>query len=192
MKAKTLKNKRAKLLPLEPFHYRDLLPLSKQVDLYKYGASDISTPKKLKKYMNEAFEKKEQGLSLPFIIYDKKLERFAGSTRFGNIDKKNKVVQIGWTWLGDDFRGSGLNHHIKFLMLSYAFEKLYFERVEFRIDERNMRSRRAVEKIGGVLEGVLRKDTLTRDGFRRSSACYGILREEWDEIKATIFKDLST
>jgi len=192
MKAKTLKNKRAKLLLLESFHYRDLLPLSKQVDLYKYGASDISTPKKLKKYMNEAFEKKEQGIALPFIIYDKKLERFAGSTRFGNIDKKNKVVQIGWTWLGDDFRGSGLNHHVKFLMLSYAFEKLYFERVEFRIDERNMRSRRAVEKIGGVLEGILRKDTVTKDGFRRSSACYGILREEWDEIKTTIFKDLST
>ncbi len=192
MKAKTLKNKRAKLLPLEPFHYRDLLPLSKQVDLYKYGASDISTSKKLKKYMNEAFEKKEQGIALPFIIYDKKLERFAGSTRFGNIDKKNKVVHIGWTWLGDDFRGSGLNHHVKFLMLSYAFEKLYYEKVEFRIDERNTQSRRAVEKIGGVLEGILRKDTVTKDGFRRSSACYGILREEWDEIKTTIFKDLST
>lgn len=191
MKAKTLKNKRAKLLPLEPFHYRDLLPLSKQVDLYQYGSSDISTPKKLKKYMSEAFEKKELGIALPFIIYDKKLERFAGSTRFGNIDKKNKVVQIGWTWLGDDFRGSGLNHHIKFLMLSYAFEKLYFEKVEFRIDERNTQSRRAVEKIGGVLEGILRKDTLTKNGFRRSSACYGILREEWDEIKTTIFKDIN-
>lgn len=190
MKATTLKNKRAKLLPLEPFHYRDLLPLSKQVDLYKYGASDISTPKKLKKYMNEAFEKKEMGIALPFIIYDKKLERFAGSTRFGNIDKKNKVVHIGWTWLGDDFRGSGLNHHIKFLMLSYAFETLFFEKVEFRVDERNMRSRRAVEKIGGILEGILRKDTLTKDGFRRSSACYGILREEWDAIKTTIFKDI--
>jgi RimJ/RimL family protein N-acetyltransferase len=191
MKAKTLENKRAKLLPLESYHYRDLLPLSKQVDLYQYGSSDISTPKKLKKYMKEAFEKKELGIALPFIIYDKELERFAGSTRFGNIDKKNKVVQIGWTWLGDDFRGSGLNHHIKFLMLSYAFEKLYYEKVEFRIDERNMRSRRAVEKIGGILEGVLRKDTVTKNDFRRSSACYGILREEWDEIKATIFKDLS-
>lgn len=192
MKAKTLENKRAKLLPLEPFHYRDLLPLSKQVDLQQYGSSDISTPKKLKAYMETAFKKKEQELSLPFIIYDKKMERFAGSTRFGNIDKKNKVVQIGWTWLGNDFRGSGLNHHIKFLMLSYAFDKLYFERVEFRVDERNKRSRRAVEKIGGVLEGVLRKNMVTKNGFRRSSACYGILREEWDEIKTTIFKDLST
>ena len=190
MKAKTLENKRAKLLPLEPHHYRDLLPLSKQVDLYKYGSSDISTPQKLKKYMNEAFAKKEQGLALPFIIYDKKFEHFAGSTRFGNIDKNNKVLHIGWTWLGDDFRGSGLNHHVKYLMLSYAFEKLYYEKVEFRIDERNMRSRRAVEKIGGVLEGILRKNVITKNDFRRSSACYGILREEWEEIKKTIFKDI--
>lgn len=190
MKAKTLENKRAKLLPLEPFHYRDLLPLSKEVDLYQFGSSDISTPKKLKAYMQEAFDKKELGHALPFIIYDKKLERFAGSTRFGNIDTKNKVVHIGWTWLGDDFRGSGLNHHIKYLMLHYAFEKLYYEKVEFRIDERNTRSRRAVEKIGGVLEGVLRKNIITKDDFRRSSACYGILREEWDVIKNTIFKDI--
>jgi RimJ/RimL family protein N-acetyltransferase len=190
MRAKTLQNERAKLLPLEPHHYRDLLPLSKEVDLYQYGSSDISTPKKLKGYMEEAFAKKEQGLALPFIIYDKKSNHFAGSTRFGNIDKQNKVVHIGWTWLGDDFRGSGLNHHIKYLMLSYAFEKLYYEKVEFRIDERNMRSRRAVEKIGGVLEGILRKNIITKGKFRRSSACYGILKDEWPAIKATIFKDM--
>lgn len=190
MRAKTLQNERAKLLPLEAHHYRDLLPLSKQVDLYQYGSSDISTKKKLKKYMEEAFAKKEQDLALPFIIYDKKSNHFAGSTRFGNIDKQNKVVHIGWTWLGDDFRGSGLNHHIKYLMLSYAFEKLYYEKVEFRIDERNMRSRRAVEKIGAVLEGILRKDIITKGSFRRSSACYGILKDEWPSIKATIFKGM--
>ncbi len=190
MKAKTLENKRAKLLPLEAFHYRDLLPLSKQVDLYQYGSSDISTPYKLKAYMNEAFVKKEQGLALPYIIYDKNLERFGGSTRFGNIDKKNKVVHIGWTWLGDDFRGSGLNQHIKFLMLQYAFEPMGYEKVAFRIDERNARSRRAVEKIGGKLEGILRKNVITKNDFRRSSACYGILREEWPIIKDTIFKDI--
>ncbi|MEP0265756.1 GNAT family N-acetyltransferase [Dokdonia sp.] len=190
MRAKTLQNERAKLLPLESHHYRDLLPLSKEVDLYQYGSSDISTPKKLKGYMKEAFAKKEQGLALPFIIYDKKSNHFAGSTRFGNIDKHNKVVHIGWTWLGDDFRGSGLNHHIKYLMLSYAFEKLYYEKVEFRIDERNMRSRRAVEKIGGILEGILRKNIITKGDFRRSSACYGILKDEWPTIKATIFKDI--
>jgi len=190
MKAKSLQNRRAKLLSLEPHHYRDLLPISKQVDLYRYGSSDISTPKKLRKYLNEAFDLREKDHALPFIIFDKQLNRFAGSTRFGNIDKKNKVVHIGWTWLGEDFRGSGLNHHIKYLMLQYAFEKLSYQKVEFRIDERNIVSRKAVEKIGAKLEGILRSNVITKTGYRRSSCCYGILRSEWDELKITVFKDI--
>jgi RimJ/RimL family protein N-acetyltransferase len=76
---------------------------------------------------------------------------------------------------------------MKFLMLQYAFEVLFFEKVEFRIDERNIRSRKAVEKIGASLEGVLRKDTLMQDGFRRNTCCYGILKEEWPEIKTDVF-----
>lgn len=76
---------------------------------------------------------------------------------------------------------------MKYLMLSYAFEQIGMEKVEFRIDERNLRSRKAVEKIGATLEGILRKNVIVKDGFRRSSACYGILKEEWPLIKSTIF-----
>lgn len=190
MRIKTLQNKRAKLLFLEAHHYRDLLSLSREVDLYTYGASDISTPQKLKKYLKEAMRLRNEGRALPFIIFDKKANRYAGSTRFGNIDKKNKVVQIGWTWLGKKFRGSGLNHTIKYLMLQYAFEKLNYQKVEFRIDERNIASRKAVEKIGATLEGILRKDVITKKGLRRNSCCYGILQSEWEAIKETHFKDI--
>ena len=77
---------------------------------------------------------------------------------------------------------------MKFLMLQYAFETLAFDKVEFRIDERNTASRKAVEKIGATLEGILRKDTLMLDDFKRSTCCYGILKEEWPHIKSTIFK----
>ncbi len=85
-----------------------------------------------------------------------------------------------------------MNKNIKYLMLAYAFEKLKFEKVEFRIDERNIKSRKAVEKIGAVLEGMLRKDTLMKDGFKRSTCCYGILLEEWPTLKQTVFKDLNS
>ena len=74
---------------------------------------------------------------------------------------------------------------MKLLMLDYAFETLEFDKVEFRIDERNMKSRKAVEKLGATLEGILRKDTLMIDGFKRSTCCYGILKEEWLNIKKT-------
>ena len=76
-------------------------------------------------------------------------------------------------------------------MLQYSFETLAFEKVEFRIDERNQKSRRAVEKIGATLEGVLRSDVLLKDGFRRNTCCYGILKKEWPIIKPTLFKSLS-
>lgn len=191
MRAKSLQNKRAKLIALERHHYRDLLPLSKQVDLFQFGSSDISTPKKLRSYMKEAFDLRDKGLALPFIIFDKKFNRFAGSTRFGHIDKKNKVVHIGWTWLGEDFRGSGLNQHVKYLMLKYAFERLNYQKVEFRIDERNIRSRKAVEKLGAQLEGILRSNVITKAGLRRNSCCYGILQSEWEEIKNVHFKNLT-
>jgi RimJ/RimL family protein N-acetyltransferase len=93
--------------------------------------------------------------------------------------------------LGEDFRGSGLNQHIKYLMLQYAFEKMSYKKVEFRIDERNMASRKAVEKIGAQLEGILRSNVITKTGYRRNSCCYGILLSEWEELKKTVFKDIS-
>ena len=98
-------------------------------------------------------------------------------------------MHIGWTWIGHKFQGTGLNVNMKFLMLQYAFETLEFEKVEFRIDERNKKSRRAVEKLGAKLEGILRKDKLMKDGFRRSTCCYGILKEEWPTLRSTIFND---
>ena len=190
MQALRLENERALLLPLQQSHIQELLPLSQEVDLYKYGSSDVSTPEKLASYIADALEQETLKKALPFIIFDKQEQAYAGSTRFGNIDEVNRVLHIGWTWLGKRFRGSRLNHHIKFLMLTHAFEVMEFEKVEFRIDERNLRSRRAVEKIGATLEGILRKNVVTKNDFRRSSTCYGILREEWADIKTSIFKDL--
>jgi RimJ/RimL family protein N-acetyltransferase len=191
MTAITLENERTKLIPLLRTHFDILLPLSKQVDLYTYGPSDVSSPEKLRDYIEDACSNETEGSALPFLIYDKKQRTYAGSTRFGNIDRLHKVIHIGWTWLGDDFRGSGINTHMKFLMLQYAFERMDMEKVAFRIDARNLRSRKAVEKIGGIFEGVLRSKLIVKDGFRRSSACYSILKDEWPEIKSTIFKDIS-
>ena len=96
---------------------------------------------------------------------------------------KNKVLEIGATWIGREFQGSGLNKNMKFLMLQYAFETLNFEKVEFRIDECNIRFRKAVEKIGATLEGILKKNVYLLNGFKRNTCCYGILCEEWNAIK---------
>ena len=187
MTAPHLENEFVKLTLLDLSNYKHLSEIAKTKDLIYYSPSDISTEEKLKDYVQIAVDGYYHKTTIPFIIYDKIKQAFAGSTRFGLINWHNKVLHIGWTWIGQEFQGSGLNKHIKFLMLQYAFENLGFDKVEFRIDERNIRSRKAVEKLGATLEGILRKDTLMLDGFKRSTCCYGILKEEWQNIKKTVF-----
>ena len=186
MNIPTLENSRVKLTLLDLSNYEHLVNITKEKDLIYYSPSDISTPEKLRDYVQVAVDGYYQKTTIPFIIYDKDKQEYAGSTRFGLVNWKNKVLHIGWTWIGHNFQGTGLNANVKFLMLRYAFETLEFEKVEFRIDERNNKSRRAVEKLGATLEGILRKDTLMNDGFRRSTCCYGILKEEWPTIKVNL------
>lgn len=183
MIAPTLENNRVKLTLLDLSNYKNLELIAVQKDLIFYSPSDISTPVKLREYVSLAVDGYYHKTTIPFIVFDKEKQAYAGSTRYGLIDKKNKVLHIGWTWIGDIFQGTGLNSNMKFLMLQYAFEVLNFEKIEFRIDERNNKSRKAVEKLGATLEGVLRKNIEMKNGHRRNTCCYGILREEWTLIK---------
>lgn len=174
-----LENEHVKLSPLDLDNYELLIPVASEKNLVQYSPSDIETPEALKNYVTIALQQQKEKSSIPFIVYDKKSEKYAGSTRYMNINWKNKVLHIGSTWIGKNFQGTGLNTEMKQLLLNYAFLELGFEKVEFRVDERNIRSRKAVEKLGCVLEGILRKDVYLLDGFKRNTCCYGLLKEEW-------------
>ncbi|WP_339918238.1 GNAT family protein [Yeosuana marina] len=187
MKPPALENERVKLSLLDLSNYKHLLTIAQQENLVQYSPSDISSPEKLKNYVEIAVDHYYHKTAIPFIIFDKVRNTYAGSSRYMNMNWNYKVLEIGSTWIGREFQGTGLNKHMKFLMLEYAFETLNFEKVEFRIDERNIRSRKAVEKLGATLEGVLRKNVYLKDGFKRNTCCYGILKEEWNAIKATNF-----
>ena len=184
----TLENQRVRLAPLDLGNYKHLIPIGKQNKLVQFSPTKIDTPEDLKAYVQTALEHYKQQAALPFIIFDKQKNAFAGCTRYMNINWTNKVLEIGSTWIGKEFQGTGLNKNMKFLMLQYAFETLGFEKVEFRVDERNLASRKAVEKLGCKLEGALRKNVYLLDGFKRNTCCYGLLLEEWNEIKETVFE----
>ncbi|MDU8886238.1 GNAT family protein [Yeosuana sp. MJ-SS3] len=190
MNAPTLTNNRVKLSLLDLSNYKHIIPIGQQDKLVQYSPTDIMTPESLKNYAQMAVDDYYHKTAIPFIIYDKEKQAYAGSTRYMNIHWKNRVLEIGSTWIGREFQGTGLNKNMKFLMLQYAFEEMKFDKVEFRVDERNTVSRKAVESIGGVLEGILRKNVLMLDGFKRNTCCYGITKEEWIEIKGIIFKQL--
>jgi RimJ/RimL family protein N-acetyltransferase len=180
----SLENDRVLLQPLTLENFEELISIASQNNLVQYSPSNISTRASLKDYVETAIKQLNNGTSIPFIIYDKHEKAYAGSTRYMNMNFKNKVLHIGSTWLGREFHGSGLNDQMKSLMLQHAFVEMDFEKVEFRVDERNIKSRKAVEKLGCTLEGILRKDTYLLDGFKRNTCCYGLLREEWLERKS--------
>lgn len=186
-----LENERVRLTPLTLDNYMVLSSIASQPGLISYSPSDIESPGALKSYVAKALKAQEEKTCIPYLVFDKQSNAFAGSTRYMHIDWNNRVLHIGSTWLGREFHGTGLNTHMKFLMLQHAFETMNFDKVEFRIDERNKQSRRAVEKLGATLEGVLRKDVYLKDGFKRNTCCYGILLEEWKGLKRSLTKRLS-
>ncbi|KAA9346100.1 GNAT family N-acetyltransferase [Adhaeribacter soli] len=179
-----LENERAKLSLLGLSHLERLIPAATaDKKLTRYSPFSIATPDDLKHFIQNSLIDRRNQVRYAFAIYDKQFQEFAGSTSFGTISNKDQRLEIGWTWLGPKFQKTGLNINCKYLLLQYVFEELKFERVEFRTDERNTKSREAIEKIGGTLEGILRSHTLMLDGFRRSSVYYSILKEEWPEVK---------
>lgn len=98
---------------------------------------------------------------------------------FGNIDFHNRRLEIGWTWIAEKFQGTGINKICKKLLLDYCFNKLLFRRIEFRIDVKNIKSQKAVEKIGAIKEGMLRNYNIQSYGESEGTYIYSILKEEW-------------
>lgn len=177
-----LENDRVRLSPLTLDNYENLQSVAAEHKLVQYSPSDIESPAALRTYVEIALDQEKQRSSLPFIIFDKQAMAFAGCTRYMKIDHKNKVLEIGSTWIGKKFQGTGLNAQMKYLLLNHVFNSLGFEKVSFRIDERNLQSRKAVEKLGAILEGILRENVYLLDGYKRNTCCYGILKNEWEKL----------
>lgn len=169
------------LRPLQKSDLEWLLPFSEnEPELWKYSLVPAHGRNNLENYINLALGARDKKTEFPFIVYDKTTQRYAGSTRFYDINFAFKTLQLGYTWYGKDFQGTGLNKHCKFLLLSFAFETLGMERVEFRADNNNERSKAAMLAIGCTVDGVLRSNMPTyQSDLRRDSIVLSILRAEW-------------
>jgi RimJ/RimL family protein N-acetyltransferase len=177
------------LRPLQATDVDNLLDISlNEPETWEYSLVRANGKENLENYIQLALKAKENKTEFPFVVFDKKTGKYAGSTRFYDINMAFKTVQLGYTWYGKEFRGTGLNKHSKYLLLQYAFETLGMERVEFRADNNNLRSIAAMKSIGCKVEGVLRSHmpTLGSD-VRRDSIILSILKDEWfDEVKAKL------
>lgn len=174
------------LRPLQESDVDNLLEISiNEPETWQYSLVRANGRENLVNYIQLALKAKENNAEFPFIVFDKKSGKYAGSTRFYDIQLPFKTLQLGYTWYGKDFRGTGLNKHCKFLLLQFAFETLEMERVEFRADNNNQRSIAAMKSIGCTVEGVLRNHMPTFGSeARRDSIILSILYHEWfDEVK---------
>ncbi|SDM19308.1 Protein N-acetyltransferase, RimJ/RimL family [Daejeonella rubra] len=183
----SLESERALLRPLTLEDEHALQQVAADDSLWIFGLQDLSQPGELNKYIHEAIADRENGTSAVWVIIDKKTNKVAGCTRLAEISWKDERGQIGWTWIGRDFQGSGLNKEMKFLILTYGFEVLGLNRIEFKADERNHQSRQALLGIGATREGVLRQHMKIHNGYIRNTVFYSILKPEWDTIKEQYF-----
>ena len=176
-----LENDFVLLRPLKKDDLSNLLYFSlNEPEIWKYSLVRVSGEENLKNYISTAIQAREEKKEYPFIVFDKRKNAYAGSTRFYDIQLSNKTLQLGYTWYGKEFQGTGLNKHCKFLLLEFAFEKMLMERVEFRADNKNEKSIAAMKSIGCVVDGVLRSNSITAEGGRRDSIVLSILKDEWN------------
>lgn len=167
---------------LNPLHHHDIDKLlhfsEQQPELWKYSLQPADGLENLKVYIDFALRGRKEETAYPFIVFDKRTQQIAGSTRFYDFQKNHNTVQLGYTWYGKEFQGTGLNKQCKMLMLEFAFENIGVDRVEFRADANNERSIAAMKSIGCTVEGILRNNCAAPKE-RRDSIVLSILKDEW-------------
>lgn len=185
----TLSNSRVILRPLKAEDESFLRPIADERELWRYGLSDLSIPGSLRRYIDKALQAREDQTCAVWTIIDQPSRMVAGCTRLAEISWDDQRGQIGWTWLGKDYQGTGLNKAAKFEILKFGFETLKLNRIELKADERNLQSRKAILGLGATQEGILRQHMKTHDGYLRNTVFYSILRAEWPQIKKEHFQD---
>ncbi len=184
-----LENDAVLLRPLVGEDYSTLLHFAiNEPNLWEYSLMQANGKENMYNYLTTALSKRAMKDSYPFIVYDKTTNQYAGSTRFYDYQKTHNTVQLGFTWYGKDFQGTKVNKNCKFLLLQYAFEDLQVERVEFRADNNNERSKAAMKSIGCTVEGVLRSNCAAHKNGRRDSIILSILRDEWHSEKKALLQ----
>lgn len=142
-------------------------------------------------WVEQALALQQGGTDLPFAIVAQDDGRVAGSTRFMDIRRPHRAVEIGWTWLGPDWRRTPMNTECKYLLLRHAFEVLGALRVQLKTDGRNERSQQAIARIGAQYEGTLRRHTVLHDGFVRDSVYFSVIDTEWPRVKSHLEAQLA-
>jgi RimJ/RimL family protein N-acetyltransferase len=184
VKPVTLQGKHVRLEPMTQAHTLALAEIGVGQPFWNFMVyGTMTSAEDMGNWVRDILARAETGTDVPFVAIHLATGRVAGATRYMNIMPKDRGLEIGGTWYGLDFQRTVLNTECKYLLLRHAFETLSCIRVQLKTDLKNERSQKAIERIGGVKEGVLRNHMILPDGRIRHSVFYSILDTEWDGVK---------
>lgn len=184
-----LENDRVLLLPFDNKRNEELKEIIFDKEIWEFMGMNINNEQGFKNYLAKTIKDKNNGLCYPFLIIDKENNKVAGCTRYGNVDTASQKGEIGWTWLGTEFQGTGLNKACKYELLKFGFENIGFRRIQFSADKGNIVSQKAIENLGATKEGVFRNNYIASNGESRTDIYYSIIKEEWNALKAERFSE---
>jgi RimJ/RimL family protein N-acetyltransferase len=187
-----LKGDLVELIPLSEIHFDELIKLAGDKRIWDFIPVDMSSPEQIRKIFSRALIERDKGTHFPFVIYYKKEKKLIGSTRLMEIFPLHNKLEIGWTWLHPDYWATAVNLECKLLLLTFCFEELGVIRVQLKTDENNIRSRRAIQKIGAKFEGILRNDMIRENGTIRNSVYFSIIDNEWENVRQNLQNLLNT
>jgi RimJ/RimL family protein N-acetyltransferase len=176
-----------RLVPVDNSHLEQLYRWSTEEDIWRYMTfAHLASREELQTWINTAVDANERGTEMNFAIIDEASRSAIGTTSFYRVVPEHKRLELGKTWLGAAYRRTHINTAAKYLMLNHAFETLFANRVELNTDARNLRSQRAMERLGAVRDGVLRSNIIMRDGFVRDTMNYSFIINDWPATKARL------
>jgi N-acetyltransferase len=182
-----------RLEPLSEDHVLDLLDAGSDSNIWEYMMyGNLSSEPAMRAWVRMLLDLQEQGTDLPFAVILVSNGRAVGATRYLEIRPDHRGLEIGGTWYGTAYQRTAVNTESKYLLLRHAFEQLRCVRVQFKTDLRNLRSQKAIERLGAVKEGVLRQHMITPSGYVRDSVYYSILDREWPIIKKRLEAKLTS
>lgn len=192
VKPVVLQGSYVRLEPLREDHIPGLTEIGAGQDFWNFMLyGDIKSEVDMRNWVLDIMERGKKGGDLPFAVIHLASGRVAGATRYLNIMPNDRGLEIGGTWYGKDFQRTEVNTECKYLLLKHAFEDLKCIRVQLKTDSFNVRSQKAIERIGAVKEGVLRNHMILPDGRIRHSVFYSVIDSEWEDVKKRLEEMLS-
>ena len=188
----TLEGKHIQLEPLLCAHHAALAEIGLDEDLWRWIPVPVCTPEEMSAYIDAALAEQARGISLPFTIIERASGKTIGTTRYANIERTHRRVEIGWTWVAKPWQRTAVNTEAKYLLLRHAFETLGCIRVELKTDSLNEKSRAAILRIGASQEGIFRNHMITASGRIRHTVYFSIVDSEWPAVKARLEQRLKS